>query len=520
MVVGKKSSKKSTKKVLKKEKEAETTERPIIYPEFVMEICLAKAGTALTAEQAKELLGWEEETEDVKFGTDFLLTDANGKKIRCYNNVTNRPISRTVYETLKQEHLRKRWRLNGESLIIGRSGLILNGQHTLVALILAAQEWNKGSETYQEWWATEPTMDKTIVYGIEESDDVVNTMDTCKPRTLAEVICRSSFFSTLPKQARIEAARHADYAIRLLWKRTGANIDAFSVRRTHAESLAFLTSHQKIVAAVRHVMEEHGREKRFRWLMGPGYLAGFLYLMGCSTTDPHYYHPPGEPTEESLKWDNWDAACDFVVMLAAEATEVKAVKKYLLELEATGPLTTTDRWAVLVKAWNLFLDEKPITSSSLALKFKNDEDGIRHLIECPTTGGIDLGNNPATSADEALLRGHDPSPETVKTRAAEERAKKTAKKEAQPESPKKTSKAAKKAKPSQRKPGEIAVGDLVWVCLPGREPWRGKLLKLEGNTAHVKVGQGFAGAGNTFEVALNRLQQKQPSPLAEESAAA
>jgi len=83
----------------------------------------------MTPDQAKKLLGWSQESEHIKFGSNYLLLDEYGEKVRCYNNVTNRPLYPNIYKTLRQEHLRKKWQMNGEPVIIGRTGLILNDPH-------------------------------------------------------------------------------------------------------------------------------------------------------------------------------------------------------------------------------------------------------------------------------------------------------------------------------------------------------------------------------------------------------
>src|SRR5262245_23709034 len=115
--------------------------RPILYPEVTVRMCLGE--NPLTVEQARQLLGWEEETAGVQFGPRHLVEVSRlvGRKIRCSNNINNRPIYKSDIESLQQEILRKRWRLNGETIIIGQSGLVLNGQHTLLGLILAEMEW-------------------------------------------------------------------------------------------------------------------------------------------------------------------------------------------------------------------------------------------------------------------------------------------------------------------------------------------------------------------------------------------
>ncbi len=215
-----------------------------------MELCVGSS--AITLQKAKDLLGWEEE-EGIPYKKDFLLKDFHGTKIRCFNNVTNRPLYKPNLENLKQEILRNRWQLNGEPIIVGKTGLILNGQHSLLSFIAAVQEWTKDKD---KWPLTteEPTLDKLIVFGIDESDAVINTMDTCKPRSLADVIYRSEFFAGTNQAERNKLSKITDYAIKLIWDRTGVS-NAFGLRNTHSESLDFLQRHPKLIDCFKHIFQ-------------------------------------------------------------------------------------------------------------------------------------------------------------------------------------------------------------------------------------------------------------------------
>lgn len=213
----------------KTKKEPHAITRQTLYPKIEVALCSVETGNPLTAEKAKDLLGWVPECGKEEFGNNFLLHDTEGRKVRCYNNGTNRPLYLPVVQTLKQEILNRRWQLNGETMIVGNTGLTLNCQHRLVALVLASQEWVKDPQKWSDW-KTEPTLDTVVVRGIDESDTVVNTMDTCKPRSLADVLYRSEFFHKLSIKDRKEAAKMLSYAIMLLWDRTGGEKKMLTLR--------------------------------------------------------------------------------------------------------------------------------------------------------------------------------------------------------------------------------------------------------------------------------------------------
>src|SRR6202012_885566 len=96
-------------------------------------------------------------------------------------------------DKLIQEMLNLRWEYNGEPIIIGATGQVLNGQHTLVALILAEQD-RKKDKKWTENWPEEMQVAKDIVFGVSESDKVVDSMDTCIPRSLNDVMWRKDYF--------------------------------------------------------------------------------------------------------------------------------------------------------------------------------------------------------------------------------------------------------------------------------------------------------------------------------------
>ncbi len=385
---------KKTLKTTKKGKEKSNGEASIIlYPE--VEIREAFGENALTVEQAKELLGWEEETEEVKFGSDYILTDETGKKIRCTNNAKNRPFYKSWCDQLAQEHLRKHWKLNGETVVIGKTGQVLSAQHRLISLILADQRrLGKQAPHWEEYWSGPVTMDTLLVFGIAEDDATVNTLDTGKPRSLTDVIFRSAYFANLKVGDRREVSRMADYAIRMLWHRTGASKDAFNPYRTHAESLDFLARHEKVLEAVKHIFEENSDDKISKFF-SPGYAAAFMYLMGTSKTDGDTYRTSDHPSESDLDFKNWNKAEEFWTLFAGASDEVKEARYAIAALvnseTGKGGATPKERTAIICKAWTAFLAKGKIKESDVQLKFHTDDEGIRKLVEFPDVGGIDLG---------------------------------------------------------------------------------------------------------------------------------
>ncbi len=342
----------------------------------------------LVSKTAKEFLGWEpiKRGKQKKNKKERFFSHKLCGSVRLTKNLKNRYIYISVIKTLMQEILRGRWKLNGEPIIIGRHGSVLNGQHTMIALILATIEWNQNPERYP-FWKKPPFIDKIVITGINEDEGTINTMDTCKPRSLTDVLDHNKYFTDLVHQDRRLVAHLCDHAIRFLWHRTGADIDAFSPRRTHAESLDFLNRHQKVLDAVRFIFVQD-KEEGIRRYLSPGYAAALLYLMGASQTDEEEYHSAESPSEDSINFKLWTEACEFWKDLADnnQVARITLVRDAMVDLINNGG-TTDERCALLIKCWLAW----PIVSESdVELEYATDEEGIKHLVERPLCGGIDL----------------------------------------------------------------------------------------------------------------------------------
>lgn len=379
-------------------------EREVVYPK--LEVFKRVGDDPITLEFAKQLLGWQEEPaasegDEVpeRFGDDYQLEDHQGNKVRLLNNVTNRPIYRGVLDTLEQEILRRKWRLNGEPIIIGNKGSVLNGQHTLISLVLAEQSRDGDqADHWAEYWQGPCTIEKLIVAGIEESDDVVNTMDTARPRSEADVIYRSEWFRDKPPKERKLAARLAGHAVRLLWQRTGAyqSSDAFSVRRTHLEMADWLNRHLSLLRCVNYIIAEDGEKAISKWIT-PGYASALMYLMAASGTDGDLYRnsqTPGEKGKGKVTFDYWQQAEEFWTLLGAGAAVIQPVRDALADL-GTGQSgraggTLREKLCVLIKAWHKWRDGEVIGPEDLQLRYVTDSNGIKQLCDWAECGGIDM----------------------------------------------------------------------------------------------------------------------------------
>lgn len=379
----------------KKGKAPPVAAREVIYP--APKALMYADGKHLTAAIAKQLLGFGPAHAGA---TDGVFTIA-GEKVFLANNRKNRPL-RPV-DPLVQEIRRKRWKFNGESIIIGKTGLVEDGQHRLIALLEAAADWAKHPGEWKEFgWEEEPYIECIVVLGIEESDDVVNTLNTGNSRTFADVLFLGKHFAKVKTKDRKNLAKITDYAVRTLWKHTLAKEDPFSPQyRSHAESIDYLDRHPRLIKAAIHVYEENQGDRedtnRLSRYVSLGTAAGLMYLMGCSGTihenekNTGYTQVPS-CSEKQLDFGNWEQALEFWTLLAGGASQVKALIKAIGDLPDGG--TPGERCALIALAWAAFVDGKTITPKTVdlatAIGYEKDQYGASVLAYHPSVGGIDL----------------------------------------------------------------------------------------------------------------------------------
>ena len=435
-------------KIVKKPNEVD---RAVIYKSIQAEIFVGK--TPITSEIAKEFLGWtEQEKKDDE--TCREISSEYGKAIALRNNNRNRFITMADLLTYKQEILNKRWRLNGETIVIGKTGLVMSGQHRLLALILAKQDWDASEESFwREIWPTEPVIETIVVKGVEEDDDMFKTMNAGKPATMAEIWYRHEFLKNVKQKDRKPVAKMIEHAVKFLWLRTGAGLNIWKQRQTRSESEDFVKRHKTLLKAVKHIYEEQalnsevsGKVWRLDSYVTPGYASALMYMMGTSMTDPAKLEkyeemkkdPSNPPSESCLEFNKvvckgvandgskteikkyiWDLVCEFWTELVGGSPDFKGTQAAILacgNADTGETASRSEKIGILIKAWNGYLraciesesagtdpvkqhkkftelKRKYMAEDKVQLKTHEDpETGETTISEVPSVGGIDLGD--------------------------------------------------------------------------------------------------------------------------------
>lgn len=438
-------------------------EREVIYPKREVMLCCVpdedgnEYDGPITIAIAKKLLKWETEDDYVKrellrdpnqkesklrFGTEYMLKDRHGNKVRCWNSDRNRPFDLTHAKGLSQDILTLDWQFNMEAIIISRTGEVNSGNHRLVALVIAGEQWEL-NEHWRENWPEEPYLESIVCLGASDDPKVIKTLDNVKPRSLGDVFYTSPLFASKTQGERRECSRMLQGAVNLAWKRL-AGKGGFIDHQTHSASLDFFERHKKLLPAVKHIHDEDasrdGGMAITNLQLGRGDCAALLFLEGQSMTDletANAYHTAGSDvakTEKSLDWKLWDKALAFWTELAKNPDAekkadqpdpwVQVVKNALAGLNDPNLLTgatTPEQHTVIALAWAHFADGvKDFTVEDISPEFVYDKiKNTRSMAHIPTFGGVDLGPVRDEEKKKAIPEAPDPTPGELEKRKEE-----------------------------------------------------------------------------------------------------
>lgn len=443
-------------------------ERDVVYPKYEVRLCCNPTPDAdgveqeydgpITVAMAKELLGWETDDEYVLRmlkedpnrkekklrETDFLLKDRHGNKIRCFNNTLNRPFDLNWSKKIAQDILTEDYEMNGEDIIIGRTGLVLSGQHRLVGLVIAYEMWLANQKCYKDHWVdVEPYIESVVFFGAREDQKVLKTYDNVKPRSLSDTIYTSPIFANLGSADKKRCSVMMDQAVDFLWRRLDATSNKFVEHQTHSASLDFLERHQKhLVSAVKHIYDvdkgdtETGFPLSVTLGLNAGRTAAMLFLMGSSGTDEEKaenYHSINSPKKESqLDWTRWDRALSFwsdVCQGREQGTKVvegktvpnfvlpdwvEEYRKALADLcneNWVGTINDNEKAAVTSLAWATYVEgDEFFTSDSIVPEITIDKERNKRVMTDPPVfgyhdkGPVVVKKDPEVSPAEVAAR--------------------------------------------------------------------------------------------------------------------
>lgn len=360
----------------------------------------------LNEEEVTELIGWTEEPEGKDWGSDYLLKDENGKKVRLANNAKNRPFRLSLAEKYASEHERGKWEVNGETLVFNRLGNAQSAQHRLVGFKLACQRNPKKGLIFR----------CIVVVGVSETDKVADTSDLGQKRTLGDVIFRNRDFGRISeKEQKVKAGVLAG-ALRLVWLRCGGKTVSSAPHFPHSEALAFQSKHPKLVEAVDLIVKldttKDEKQRISQYLTLP-YAAGLFYLQATLRT---------KEDDKEPNLNGWSKAEKFWKDFASGVSRgsgdlMHSLRTRLSGLSQSGSEGRDEVCGTVIKAYLQWLEdaEAEVTTRQLTLKRKKNDKGKVVLGEEPRLGGLDITLEVVPEPQEAP----EPEPEPEVEAAAE-----------------------------------------------------------------------------------------------------
>ena len=327
----------------------------------------------LTSDDCKEIIGWTEENGDDNWSSDFVLKDKYGKKIRLLNNPSNRPFKLALANKYANEHLRGKWSLNLETIVVDENGNVPEGQHRLVGFVLAEQQRQINPKRHGKT----PLVYETLIgYGVSPKPENANTYGLGSTRTLGDVIYRHQRFSkaTSDKEQR-KVSKILAGAVRLVWLRVGGQQVSFAPHFPHSEALEFYGKHPKILGAVYTILEyEGGTEKRVSSLLSLSYASALLYLMSLA------------PTIEKAQ-EFWSSFASGEGL--GKGSPILTLRQLLTRMDASSGSKRDEILGAVIKSWLLWLKNKKV-SGTKEIKVARKKEGDRFILsEFPRIGGID-----------------------------------------------------------------------------------------------------------------------------------
>jgi hypothetical protein len=230
-------------------------------------------------------------------------------------NSNNRPIRRRFVNTLCRAMKSDQWVLNGESIIVSKRGRLLDGQHRLMAVIDA-----------------DKAVPMLVVEVGGDEDRVFKTIDTGNKRQFGDYLA-------------LKGVRYFNTVASALLMLRRYQLGVFLQRQSYSHTDLYKLYLEEI--GITHSVEWVRGAKQFELrVMGQASLLAFLhYLFGqlCSKKRDLFFdqltlHKPPQDTVSTLR------------------------RKLLLDTNSNNRLSRVERAALVIKAWNAFVSDRPIHS--------------------------------------------------------------------------------------------------------------------------------------------------------------
>jgi hypothetical protein len=465
--------------------------REQIHDDISVQIFGGKSYSPMTDEDAKDIIGYEEEPDGIEWSAEeYMAVGYNGKKFRCLKNPTNRPFRLSFARRYASEMIRGKWRLNGETVILDWYDFVQSGQHRLIGLILAEQLRLKNPDKWaDDYGQVEPiTIETILVRGIEPSNDVVDTIDIGQKRSLGDIIFREQRFSgeDVTKDKQKYLSNMLAGAVRLVWIRAGGKQVSDAKHFPPSEALEWIENHPGIQKSVEYIDLES--KKNSNKYIQPAYAAALLYLMATSGTDPDEFAEEGAG---AVDMSMWDKACEFWSTFyrsdLKQSHPIYCLKEILNDIDASSGFARDEIVSTVVKCFNIWAEHprKELEIDDLKIERGRDSKDKIRLMEEPRLGGMDTEKK--AEEEEEKAEKPEPKAKSSKVRPSEETVGKQAKK------------------------GKWQVGDKGWVQQADNDPWFGEITEIGDEKKGFALAKEIGGEEGEWEIKLKEMTLRYPA---------
>lgn len=249
--------------------------------------------------------------------TEELITPEIAREYLTYNT-HNRGLKRDRIVLFKEEMLLGRWRLNGEGIVFSKSGVLLDGQNRLHAIIAA---------DIPVWML--------VVRGVE--DEVRESMGTGTPRSLADAL-------KLRGERRVTALGAVIRSL-YLWDR--------GTKESHKRALGRGLSHPVSNSTMLAYFEE--RADQFREIVSVTESIRHATHAPTSVTAPLVREMQNlDPDDAKDFWYRVEQGIPSPRNYEAKDPIVQLNASLKRMIEAKSGYNPTEMGALIVKAWNLY----------------------------------------------------------------------------------------------------------------------------------------------------------------------
>lgn len=222
-------------------------------------------------------------------------------------NIGNRKVSRQKVEMYAAEMRNGRWQTTGEPIQIDTHGVLINGQHRLLAII-----------------ESQCSLLLNIVSGVDPA--AKNVIDTGKKRTACDAILMAGH-----KHAKTLAA--AAKLVHVYQKRTITSMSRQQNLPTHTDILNIVEGNRLLAKCVNDIPLKKGG------ILPPGNVAFLLYIFSLSD---------GEKAMAFIE------GLVFGYNLAPDSPIVLIRNRLISNADSKAKIGTVEKLALTIKAWNAY----------------------------------------------------------------------------------------------------------------------------------------------------------------------